>query len=463
MANVNYLVRSRKKSGNATVWARIKNGTTLDFMISTQVEMPINLWKLWENSSLDFNKKINRDCSSEEITLSNSITGRLKAIHTKLTDELPKYVVFTQDIARKVISDYLESITIKGAESIIPTDIVGYLGYKIPLMKSGEMLHGGSRYDDNTIKVWNSFLKVLTGFTKYHKKTVYIVDIDKNVYDSFMNYLAKCDYLPKTRNKYIICFKALIGFADDDGVILNRDAQKHFSKLKVNNSDKATRIYLNETEIQAFYDMQLDAGSMYDKVRDIFLCGCYTAQRVSDYGRLTGDNFAVTAKGNKVVKITQTKTGNEVVVPYLNDNLRAIADKYNGEIPQVSDVIVNRYIKQIGAKLSESVPSLAKMEKTILTQKEKVNEKAGKMIFKRDKYGNVVRPRYDMICTHTARRSAITNMYLTGLFDTFQLMTISGHQSELAFLGYLCMSSEEMADKIAELLKKRKAGVEHIF
>ena len=65
-----------------------------------------------------------------------------------------------------------------------------------------------------------------------------------------------------------------------------------------------------------------------------------------------------------------------------------------------------------------------------------------------------------MISTHTARRSCITNLYLSNRFSISQLMSISGHKSERAFNEYICCSSEEMADMIAEIAKKNQPSVD---
>jgi hypothetical protein len=78
------------------------------------------------------------------------------------------------------------------------------------------------------------------------------------------------------------------------------------------------------------------------------------------------------------------------------------------------------------------------------------------MHFERDAKGYVVKPRYEMVSTHTARRSCITNLYLSNRFTISQLMSISGHKSEKAFNEYICCSSEEIADVIAEIAKKSK-------
>lgn len=462
MANVNFVVRSTKSSGTATVYVRVRNGKT-DFKVSTKVEMPVSWWKHWANDTNSFDKKITIDGEKEEAQ-AQFITKNLKEIYTALSSSVAKYEQFTAKIASDIIAVIISADKVKADSPELSDNAEEYLPIKIAQMKSGKMLHKGRIYDDNTIDAWNSFYKLLCSFVEHRGYSVYFSKIDKQTYDSFVGFLNERDYMVKSKNKYITSFQAMVKFAFDDKIIDNHERIKsYFHKLSVQAKDKATKIYLNEAEIQALYDMKLDEGSMYDKVRDIFLCGCYTAQRVSDYGRLTPENFRVTERGNKVVHITQEKTDNEVVVPYLNDNLEAIVLKYNGEIPKVCDVMINRYIKQIGKILSESVPSLATLKKTILTQKEKAKEKAGKEAFERTKSGDVVRPRYDMICTHTARRSAITNMYLTRLFTTFQLMKISGHKTEKAFYEYICLSSDEIADEIAKILKDRKKTTNDVF
>ena len=101
-----------------------------------------------------------------------------------------------------------------------------------------------------------------------------------------------------------------------------------------------------------------------DEVRDIFLVGCYTCQRVSDYNDIDKDCFTTTAKGTPVIRLVQKKTRKKVKIPIMNPNLRAICEKYAYNLPSVVDVILNRYIKDILKRLSETVPSLGKMVTT---------------------------------------------------------------------------------------------------
>ena len=48
----------------------------------------------------------------------------------------------------------------------------------------------------------------------------------------------------------------------------------------------------------------------------------------------------------------------------------------------------------------------------------------------RNSEGEVMMPRYNCVTTHTARRSGITNMYLTHKYSILQMMHVSGHKTQ---------------------------------
>jgi hypothetical protein len=91
-------------------------------------------------------------------------------------------------------------------------------------------------------------------------------------------------------------------------------------------------------------------------------------------------------------------------------------------------------------------------------------EERGDAEFMRNDDGDVIKYRYDLVTSHTARRSGITNLYLTGLFDTVQMMSISGHKDQRTFFDYIKLSSDEIADKIMEKLRQSEnVGNEGLF
>ena len=322
-------------------------------------------------------------------------------------------------------------------------------------IKTGARLNGHSRYAPGTVKAWFSFRKLYDQFDKKHRYTWNMVD--RAFVTKFLAFMEKNDYMVSAQNKYLVDLRATVNYAYLDGIHDNDRAMQYFAKKKIEEGDKAIEIYLTEAELQAFYEMPLTGKQ--DEVRDIFLVGCYTCQRVSDYNDIDKDCFTTTAKGTPVIRLVQKKTRNEVKIPIMNPNLRAICEKYTYNLPSVVDVILNRYIKDILKRLSETVPSLGKMVTTKLTMKQKKLEEEGKLVVERNDKGEVIMPRYNCVTTHTARRSGITNMYLTHKYTIVQMMHVSGHKTQKTFMDYIKLSSDEIADEIDAIANGTKSEV----
>ena len=335
-------------------------------------------------------------------------------------------------------------------EAYIPTKPTDLLRFKIKEMESGTNRNNGRKFSISTIMQWKNFLKLLRRYEQINTE-IDFANIDSIFWDHFKQFCEKEGLMPKSTNKYLAVFRALITYAQANGVKVSDTALSSYRKVPIFDDDTKAKTYLNERELQALYEMKLDG--LKDRVRDIFMLGCYLGQRVSDYNNLTRDDFTTTRRGNKVVSFTQAKTNNAVVVPIIYENVYAIAKKYNYNFPRLSHGVINRHIKEILAELSVTVPSLRQTMRTAITLKEQMAEVQGKMQFTRDSKGYVIKPRYEMVSTHTARRSCITNLYLSNRFSISQLMSISGHKSEKAFNEYICCSSEEVADVIAEIAK----------
>ena len=318
-------------------------------------------------------------------------------------------------------------------------------------IKSGARLNGHSRYAPGTVKAWFSFRKLYDQFDKKHRYTWNMVD--RAFVTKFLAFMEKNDYMVSAQNKYLVDLRAIVNYAYLDGIHDNDRAMQYFAKKKIEEGDKAIEIYLTETELQALYEMPLTGKQ--DEVRDIFLVGCYTCQRVSDYNDIDKDCFTTTAKGTPVIRLVQKKTRNEVKIPIMNPNLRAICEKYAYNLPSVVDVILNRYIKDILKRLSETVPSLGKMVTTKLTMKQKKLEEDGKLVVERNDKGEVIMPRYNCVTTH----SGITNMYLTHKYTIVQMMHVSGHKTQKTFMDYIKLSSDEIADEIDAIANGTKSEV----
>lgn len=271
-------------------------------------------------------------------------------------------------------------------------------------------------------------------------------DIDRAFVSRYINYLQKHGYMAKVVNKHLTNLKALINAAFVDGIHDNQRAAALIVKKKIEDRDKAVEIYLTEEEVQALYEMPLTGTK--EHIRDVFLIGCYTCQRVSDYNNLNVDNFETTRKGTRIIRLVQQKTKTEVTIPILNENLITICEKYGYNIPKANEQVLNRYIKDILKDLSEQLPSLKEKVPTKLTMKQKEALRKEKKEPETDLNGNVIVPRYECVTSHTARRTGITNMYLSHRYTILQMMHVSGHKTQKTFMDYIKLSSEEIADEL---------------
>ena len=444
-----FFLRTAKVEGTANLYVAVRKRTpAVSLKLNTKISVDIKQWE-----------KAQRDVSSmnKYMRAEPKVFGFIKAIDEGIDDllamgvtEKARFDEMIDDIIYREIREAEQerkAAQLK-AEQEKKQSPIFFLAEFVEGIKDGTILNGGEHYAPNTIKVWNSFTKIFGSFFKKHPFKW--KNLNEDTVNGFITFMEKGEYMTKSINKYLICFRALAQRAADNRLI-SVEAMSAFKKKKkrVLEKHKATEIYLTADEVQALYEMPLQGKRA--EARDVFLVGVYTCQRYSDYSEIKAENFSVTAKGTKVIRLIQQKTKNEVVIPVLNDNLLHIARRYKYNLPQVSDVLLNRYIKNILQELSISVPSLADVLPTVLTQKEVTKEERGEVSFARDKEGRPLKHRYELISTHSARRTGITNLYLTGRFNVLQMMAISGHRDSKTFAEYIKLSSDEKADEISEI------------
>ncbi|HPM87423.1 MAG TPA: integrase, partial [Bacteroidales bacterium] len=125
-----------------------------------------------------------------------------------------------------------------------------------------------------------------------------------------------------------------------------------------------------------------------------------------------------------VIEIIQQKTGEKCIIP-IRPELNFILSKYDYNLPRTHEQKVNKYIKEV-VKMAEIIETVS------------YEESRGGLKVKKSE------PKYELIKTHSARRSGCTNMYLAGI-PTIDIMKISGHKTEREFLKYIKVSKEETA------------------
>lgn len=298
-----------------------------------------------------------------------------------------------------------------------------YIDRFIEDMESGKRLTNGNRYKEGTIKNFKGFKEQFNTYQAQRNKRLNYDLITIDFYDDFVQFFNAKNYSPNTTGRHIKNLKTLMRFSRDEGLHDNREIdRKKFKILKV----EVQNIYLNDEEINSMLELDLSSNRVQDIARDVFLIGCYTAQRFSDYSVIEKKNIKK-IKGGKVISLIQKKTGESVIIP-IKPELEKILAKHDYSVPKIWEQKLNKHIKDVGerAKINEPV-NIEKLKGGLLVKETKL--------------------KFELIKTHTARRSGCTNMYKAGI-SSIDIMKISGHKTESEFLKYIKVGKEETAQSL---------------
>jgi site-specific recombinase XerD len=290
---------------------------------------------------------------------------------------------------------------------------------------------------DRTRKKYATTLRHLKDFELVRKKVITFDEIEQDFYLEFVDYLRNhATKLPTEKNpepgpiimtentvgKHIGMLKLIMNAAGKAGV---GSLGKYNSKDFVKPNEEVGKIYLTENELLKIYKLDLSKINYLNKVRDLFLIGCYTCLRFSDFNNLKKENIYKNDQGT-FLKVNTMKTGEIVVIP-IHWIVLSILEKYNYELPKGnSNQKMNDYLKELGLKAGIADPvSIKKIE-------------GGVPVIRTSQ-------KYKLITTHTARRSGATNMFLAGI-PAISIMKITGHKTESAFMRYIQMSQEDNAN-----------------
>lgn len=294
----------------------------------------------------------------------------------------------------------------------------------------------------NTVKGYVTALHKLTEYENAVRRKLQFSDIDMDFYNQFRSWLYKQGFSANYFGFIIKAVKHIVNQANYEGICDTLKGIQHPDFITINETadsvsltgDELRRIYeleITPDNVRAFFGNELDereetarrkAASM-SVVRDRFIIGAFTGLRVSDYGRLSAANLA-----GDTIRIKTAKTGANVVIP-IHPYIRAILSSIDLN-KRVSDQKINKHIKEIArmAGIDDEVT---------------INRNIG---------GHNVQEthkKYELVCSHTARRSFATNAYKAGV-PTIAIMKITGHTKESTFLKYIKVSAEENAAMLAE-------------
>lgn len=382
---------------------------------STGEKVPPKFW----NPKLGLVRKTDSFPQYDEMnTRLKMIAAIIEDEHRKTLNEgeTPTPTSLREKLKLRLSNSVIEKITLFGFINQIVED--SYSGRRLT--------DNGTKFSTYTIKGYKTTLNHLTKFQKGYRRLIDFDTIDLDFYDDFLNYFNKSNYAINSIGKHIKNLKVFMRAAAENKLHSNMDYQsKRFKTLE----EDTESIYLSDAEIKRIYGLDLSNNPSLEKTRDLFVVGCYTGLRFSDFNKIISENIKKNEKGT-FLQITPQKSNSKVVIP-LNWVVLEILKKYGGSMPRsFTNQEINRELKQIGTMA-------------------KINEKVSTSLTKGGMRVDTIFKKYELITTHTARRSCATNMYLAGI-PTIAIMKITGHRTEKSFMRYIKVSQEDNAIKLIE-------------
>ena len=338
--------------------------------------------------------------------------------------------VFRPDFDPATLPEKVKKMTIPGSSRLMPGDLDLFA-------QLDDYIHTKSRkVSPAMLKVYRILRNRLLAFQKFRKKKITFTCFDFNFYEAFISFLTY-DYVQMRKKEVIRGLKlSSMGSSIKQLRIFLRDRMRRKIIAPIDLSDfkildeETDAIYLTVQEIRTLYNLDLSAHPHLTRFRDLFVLGCFTGLRFSDFSNIKPEDIR---KGMLYKK--QGKSDHWVVIPLRPEASEILINRFKNNVPRVSNPELNRHIKQVGRLAGISAP--------IKTSYKKGNKDI-----------EVTKAKYAWITTHTCRRSFCTNEFLAGTPPEL-IMKISGHKSLKDFYKYIRITPEEAGKKIQEIWEKR--------
>jgi integrase len=277
-------------------------------------------------------------------SLNDLLDNLAKVTKTVYNDEIKNGIPPPQ-VMRTSLNEFLSSKTEPKAKKEVPD-----LFTLIDRFISGEIKNIGKDKSQNTPNNYRNTKNHLQAYEKKFKRKLSFDDINLDFFYSYVSFLKTL----KGRNGNSLSHntKAMdiknIKVFMIEAIDLNYTKNMEFKHKKFSMSEvDVDAVSLSEQEIINLYNFKFE-NKRLEQVKDLFVFGCCTGLRFSDYSAVEKENI-VNIDGDLFIKIIPNKTDDLVIIP-CNPIVLDIFKKYEGNyntLPKaLSNQKFNEYIKE---------------------------------------------------------------------------------------------------------------------
>lgn len=339
--------------------------------------------------------------------------------------------VRSKDILRSLLDEeFKDKIIVPDPETIeVQHDLISYFELVIKERRDGTRViikgpRKGQRYKPSSIKNQDTTLYNLKKYIKLHKlENIPFNEVNLTFYNKFKKMCFDIEKM--TTSTFATRIRDIKAIMNEAGEFFVTEEIGHKSSRFIKPDYESDTISISMQDIEKLHNHEF--VGKYNRVKDLFLIGCYSAMRFEDFS-----NFQILSLDERFLRMKQNKTEERVTIPIMK-KLREILEKYDNNWPKpVSNQEFNRTIKEIFRSKA------LKIDKEITIKVEGVSKKVMMS---------------DLVGSHTGRRSYATNMFMLGV-PNLLIMTATGHKTEKSFLKYIRATNEDKARLLAEWMDK---------
>ncbi|MGK6342904.1 tyrosine-type recombinase/integrase [Chryseobacterium sp. DT-3] len=371
------------------------------FTYSTGVSIKTSEWNHITN--LPFQKRGETGKVNARIT---AIINNYTHLYQKIINELN--IEVTKDLLKSKFDEHFN----KNKKNILAEDV-----YPSDMFNSFILEKELSKINDSkTINYYKIHFKVFKEFENATKKYIF-EEINEDLFPVYLKYLREeRNYQDSSLHRHLGMLRTFWEWA------FKKERKVNSFNCFTYKNRSSDKLALSEKDLNILENLELKNEKL-TFARDVFLIGCYSGQRFSDYSIFESADI----RNGMIVKFSE-KTEIQAYIP-LHRKLKILLEKYNYKIPKFKKV----------ADFNELIRNVCK----IAEFKEKI-----KMIkYRGNKKEVEVYERWELITSHAARSTFITISTMKGMPDRV-IMDITGIKDTSTLYKYKRISVDDIQSAI---------------
>ncbi len=283
----------------------------------------------------------------------------------------------------------------------------------------------GNAISNSTLKRYKCNKTLLEDFQTKTKHKLSLGKFDENIYNLFLKFcVEEREHSVNTVHRNVGLLKTFLLWSLNKKYSFNNS----FVNFKKPPKFRTDEIALNIEQVEEIYAHDFSKNKKYERVRDLFVFGCVTGMRFGNYSTISKNDVQ-----GEFIRVIDLKSKSKNLSIPLNNISKSILEKYEYQLPSISNQKMNEYIKEV-------------FEELRFTDEIKKTMKYGDQLVEKNTEF------YKRISSHTARRSFITIMKNKRVPDKV-IMSYTGHTSLEVFNAYYRPSEDDKVSYMNEVFK----------